>query len=299
MGGADIIPGVSGGTVALILGIYVRLVTAISHFDMTFVAHLRAGRWRQAAGHVDLRFLAALLSGILLGIASLATVMSYLLQHQLTLTLAAFFGLILASSLLVARSVPRWTGLAVLLASAGAAFAYWLVGQPFLAGTHSYSYLFFCGMVAICAMILPGISGAFILLIMGEYQYVAGVIRSLVHGQITVSHLLTLGVFGCGCALGLLGFSKLLRWLLARYHAETLAVLCGFMVGSLRRIWPFKQPLDPAADIQHGQWENIWPEAFDAQVGGAIAVGLAGIALVLLLDWLTRRYGSHHGPFES
>jgi putative membrane protein len=299
MGGADIIPGVSGGTVALILGIYVRLVTAISRFDITFLSYLKQRRWTQAAQHVDLRFLVALATGILVGIVSLATLMNYLLEHQLTLTLAAFFGLILASSFLVARSVRQWTLLGLLLAIAGICFAYWLVGQPFWGGKHTNFYLFFCGMVAICAMILPGISGAFILLIMGEYEYVTGIIRGIVHGNVQVALVITLVVFASGCAVGLLGFSKLLRWLLTRYHAQTLAVLCGFMIGSLRRIWPFKQPIGEAADLRHSQLENVLPDTLDQQVILAVALGLLAMAFVVFLDWLTRRLGARQSVAVS
>ncbi|NQT37428.1 MAG: DUF368 domain-containing protein, partial [Planctomycetes bacterium] len=192
MGGADIIPGVSGGTVALILGIYPRLVTAISHFDLTFLGHLRKRKWGQAAEHVDLRFLVALGTGILLAVATLATLMNYLLENQLQLTLAVFFGLILASSLLVARMIEQRDVLNFVLVAAGGALAYWLVAQPFMGGYSGRGYIFLCGMVAICAMILPGISGAFILLVMGKYDHILGVIRDLVHGQVTASHLLTL-----------------------------------------------------------------------------------------------------------
>jgi putative membrane protein len=291
MGGADIIPGVSGGTIALVLGIYVRLVTAISRFDLTLLGHVRSRRWREAARHVDLRFLVALGTGILIGIASLATLMNYLLEHQLVLTLAAFFGLILASSFLVARSVQSWTLLGVLLALAGAGFAYWLVGQPFMSGSHTYIYLFFCGTVAICAMILPGISGAFILLIMGEYEYVTGVIRGLTHGEISAAALMTLAVFASGCVIGLLVFSKILRWLLVRYQPQTLAVLCGFMLGSLRRIWPFKQLTGEPVDVKHSHLENVWPQALDGQVAGAVLLMLVGIGLVFVLDRLTRKGG--------
>jgi len=293
MGGADIVPGVSGGTVALIVGIYERLVTAISRFDLTFLGHLRRREWAAAASHVDLRFLAALGLGIGSGVVGLASLMNYLLSERPQPTLAAFFGLILASSFVVARSLERWNLAGLLLALAGGAFAYWLVVQPFMAGTHTSAYLFLCGTVAICAMILPGISGAFILLILGEYEYVTGVIRSLKSGQITPENVLALAVFGTGCAVGLLAFSKFLRWLLARYHAPTMALLCGFMIGSLRRIWPFKAESPGAADavdLKHQQLTNAWPEAFDAQVALALGMAVAAALFVLALDFLARRY---------
>ena len=205
--------------------------------------------------------------------------------------MSAFFGLILASSLIVARSIDRWNVPKIVLAAAGAAFAFWLVAQPFMKGAEGHGYLFFCGMVAICAMILPGISGAFILLIMGKYDYVTGVIRSLAKGDVTVEHVLTLVIFATGCVIGLLGFSKFLRWLLARYHGQTMAVLCGFMVGSLRRIWPYKEL--PASgeplNVKHSQLKNVLPETLDGEVVAAALLAIAAITLVLLLDWIARR----------
>jgi putative membrane protein len=293
MGGADIIPGVSGGTMALILGIYERLVTAISRFDLELLGHLRRREWAAAAGHVDLRFLVALGLGIGTGVVGLASLMNHLLNEHPQPTLAVFFGLILASSFVVARSLERWNLAGVLVAVAGGAFAFWLVVQPFMAGTNAYPYLFLCGVIAICAMILPGISGAFILLILGEYDYVTGVIRSLKSGHFTVENLLALAVFGAGCAVGLLAFSKFLRWLLARYHALTMALLCGFMLGSLRKIWPFKSQSPGATegvDLKHEQPANVWPEQFDAQVALALGLALAAVLFVLVLDYMGRRY---------
>ena len=294
MGGADIIPGVSGGTVALILGIYERLVRAISHFDLTLIGHLRRRRWAKAAAHCDLRFLVALGCGILAAIVGLASLMDYLLNQQTEPTLAVFFGLILASSFLVARQVDRWDAAKAALTAAGAVFAFWLVGQPFMNGVEGYNYMFFCGAVAICAMILPGISGSFILLIMGRYDYVLGVIRDLTKGEVTGESVKMLAVFAGGCMIGLLSFSKLLRWLLARFHAQTMAVLCGFMVGSLRKIWPFKDFKDVVSsadgvDLKHHQYPNVWPDAIDGSVVLAIALATAAVVFVLLLDRVSAR----------
>lgn len=288
MGTADAVPGVSGGTIALILGIYERLVTAISHCDTTLLGNLRRRQWAQAAGHVDLRFLVALLCGILVGLGGLATVMKYLLENQRGPTLAVFFGLICASSLLVARSLGRWNPQVAGWALAGAAFAFWLVGQPFMRGREGYAYLFFCGMVAICAMILPGISGSFILWIMGKYKYMIGVVSGLVHGDVTSERVVALMVFGCGAGIGLLGFSKFLRWLLARYHPQTMAVLCGFMAGSLRCLWPFQVRVEEAGVERY---LNVRPES-PGEVILAIGLAVLAAAFVLALDWISRRYAT-------
>jgi len=283
MGTADAVPGVSGGTVALILGIYERLVTAISRFDTTLLGRRQ---WAQAAAHVDLRFLATLFCGIMIGLGGLATVMRYLLENQRGPTLAVFFGLILASSLLVARSIGRWRPPLAAWALAGAVFAFWLVGQPFMSGREGYPYLFLCGVIAICAMILPGISGSFILWIMGKYKYMIGVVSGLVHGQFTWDNIAALLVFGCGAGIGLLGFSKFLRWLLARYHPQTMAVLCGFMAGSLRCLWPFQATVAGAGPEQYC---NVRPGSL-REVVVALLLAAVAAAFVLALDWLSRRH---------
>lgn len=292
MGAADIVPGVSGGTMALILGIYERLVTAISHVDRTFLGHLVKREWRAAVEHIDLRFLITLGCGILIGIVGLATLMNQLLEFHLQPTLAAFFGLILASSLIVARMIDRWNIPCFLFLLGGAGFSYWLVAQPFMTGVEGYPYLFLCGMIAICAMILPGISGAFILLILGKYHYVTGIIKDLAHLQVTLEHVLIIVVFASGCVVGLLGFSKFLRWLLARFHAPTMAILCGFMLGSLRRIWPFKIEVEGAlAEVKakNAEMINIWPESLDGSFWFAVGLAIIAFLLVVALDYASYR----------
>lgn len=286
MGSADIIPGVSGGTIALIVGIYERLVTAISHFDAQLVKLVAARRWKAAAEWVDLRFLITLGAGILTGVAALATLMHYLLEHQRSGTLAVFFGLILASALLVGRMVkPRDANhalLCTLAGAAGAVFAFWLVGLEAVQASDNLAYYFLCGMVAICAMILPGISGAFILLILGAYESVTKIIKDLTHLEFTAEGLMQLGTFAAGCAVGLIGFAKLLRWLLAHYHALTMAVLCGFMLGSLKRIWPFQIDTTPEVErLSLKRFELFMPDSWNAQ--RATCVMLAVVAFVSVL----------------
>jgi putative membrane protein len=296
MGGADIIPGVSGGTVALILGVYERLVSAISRFDSQLVVLLLRRDWKAAADHVDLRFLVALGGGIGLGIASLATLMHYLLDHQLQYTFSFFTGLILASSVLVAKMVRQWGLGNVLLLLAGAIGAYEVVGLPMMQSPpQSELYTFFCGMVGICAMILPGISGAFILLIMGKYKEITGLIKDFLHFQFSLEAVTTLVVFAAGMAVGLIAFSKFLKWLLARHEPQTMAVLCGFMVGSLRKLWPFKEDQTPEqAEFKLKEFVNVWPASFGGVFWTCIGLMVAAAALVLLLDFLTS--GSDHDP---
>jgi putative membrane protein len=295
MGGADVIPGVSGGTVALIVGIYERLVTAISHFDVKLVTLVRQRQWGRVAGHVDLRFLVALALGIGTAIVALGGLMNELLAGEATRppTLAAFFGMIVASTLIVARridvkSLDQWFGVVVLVAS-GAAFAWWITTLGERAVEPSLPYLFLCGMIGICAMILPGISGAYILLILGTYAHMTHILKALPKGQVDAANLAEVAVFAAGCAIGLLSFSKILRWLLAHQHWQTMAVLCGFMIGALRKIWPFQNDLTPnKTELKHKVYENMFPESFDGRVATVIVIAVVSMAAVFLLDWLGR-----------
>lgn len=286
MGAADIVPGVSGGTMALILGIYERLVTAISHVDLELLGHVRERRWADAFEHADIRFLIALLAGIGLGVVSLASLMHHLLEHEMSATFGLFFGLILASSWLVAKLIERWTPAEGVAAILGAIFAFWLTGLVPAAVDPSYPFVFVSGMVAICAMILPGISGAFVLLIFGMYYHITGLLKGLASGAITTEALLTVVVFGTGCVTGILVFSRVLRFLLERYHSITMAVLCGFMFGSLRKIYPFKVEIDFAVDKEFKEriFENVWPWQSPDGILLPVAMMALGIAVVLLLD---------------
>ena len=293
MGGADIIPGVSGGTVALILGIYERLVTAISRFDARLIQLLLGREWRAAAQYVDFRFLTSLGIGIGAGIVSLAGLMHYLLLNHHRATLAAFFGLIAASSWLVAKLVRTWRAAEVAAGIGGAVFAFWLVGLPLLTNPpDSTLYLFFCGMIAICAMILPGISGAFILVLLGKYAEVTGLVKGLVHGEISGAILLSLITFGLGCVIGLIGFSKLLKYLLARYESITMALLGGFMLGSLRKLWPFQTDLTPDIhELKHKLYEMrpLSEVSVTNELLPALLVVVLAAGLVLSLDYWAGR----------
>lgn len=289
MGGADIIPGVSGGTMALILGIYERWVFALSRFDVTLLRFVRRGEWLAAARHVDLRFLVTLGIGVGTGIVCLAGLMNYLLEHELQHTYAVFFGLILASSLLVFRMVQRWSPLIAGAAACGAVAAFVIVGLPlFKAPPAGDGYAFVTGMTAICATILPGISGAYIMVIMGKYEDITGLLRAMLHGDITLEGLGTLGAFALGAGIGLLVASKILRRLLARFETPTFAVLCGFMLGSLRKIWPFKLDLTPEIhEMKLKQFRNVWPDTIDGDIVLSLILAVVAFGFVLLLDKLT------------
>ncbi len=291
MGGADIVPGVSGGTVALIVGIYERLVTAISHFDFRLLDHLRHRRWQAAAGHLDARFLGSLAAGIASGFLLMTLLMSRLLGDPVSrsLTMAAFFGLILGSAIMVSlmiRVASVREGLfCLLIGLAGAGFAFGLGMLPEQTQTPSYAYIFLCASIAICAMILPGISGAMILLILGVYEHLAAIPGNLLRGREVTEGLLTIVVFGAGAAISLVLFSRLLRWLLKHYHQVTMALLCGFMIGALPQLWPFQQDLTPEiVEFKHKTFQPVWPDASDPHVLAATSIALAAMLLVLIVD---------------
>ena len=289
MGGADIVPGVSGGTVALILGVYGRLVTAVSRVDGTLLGHVKARRWRSAADYLDLRLLVPLGVGILTGVAILGSLMNTLLERHHQVTLGAFFGLIAASSLFVARLVPKWTGTAVAMVPLGALFGFLLVSLPGLDDPpDGLWYLFVCGSIGICAMILPGISGAFLLLILGVYHDIAGLIKSAVKLELATADLTKVAVFGAGLVFGILTFSKFLRWLLAVAESATLAFLCGLMLGSLRKLWPFQVELTAGQDLKFKErkFENLWIEdvPVDDRFWLTLGVAAVGAAVVIGLD---------------
>ena len=294
MGGADVIPGVSGGTVALILGIYQRLIEAVSRVDTTLLGHLKRGELSAAAKHLDLRFLVPLGLGIVTGVVTLGGVMHRLLTGPDTrgFTLAAFFGMIAASAFLVLRiaNLPRpqrRIGYSVVLMAAVVAFV--VTGLPPSQAELTPVYTFLSGMIGICAMILPGISGAYLLLVLGAYTPLTEILHRLPHGQITSADALTVVIFGAGCLSGLLTFSKVLRWLLRRHESWTLVVLCGLMVGALRKVWPFQRL---TGDAPHGAkdavYELVWPGQWDGQVLGCFAIAVCAGLLVMLVDWQVR-----------
>lgn len=279
MGAADVVPGVSGGTMAFITGIYDRLVGAIAAFDLQLLRLLRRGDWRGAWAHVDASFLLTLLAGILASVVSLAHAITRLLEQQPLLLWSFFSGLICASALLLVRRVSRWHGAARVGLVAGAALALAIGLSPALSLPALPLSFFLAGSLAICAMILPGISGSFILVLLGLYPAVLGAVRDL--------QWLTLLLFAGGAGCGLLLFSRLLHHLLARHHAATLATLTGFLVGSLPLLWPWKAP--PAGDAMR----LLLPWDYAARVGdpqwpACLLLALCGIAVVWLIE---RRWG--------
>lgn len=283
MGAADVVPGVSGGTVALIVGIYTRLINAIASFDLELLSLLGQRKIEKAAEHIDLRFLIALGAGIGTAIVSLAKLITWLILNKPVPTWSLFFGLILASTFLVYRMVKRWSLAPIAAAAAGAASAYWLSGLLPGEASHSYPVLFFSGMVAICAMILPGISGSFILVVLGQYLYVLTAIHE--------RNLLVLIVFAAGCGVGLIAFTKILKILLSKHLNPTMGALCGLMLGSLRKIWPFKVEAagQEMLKAKHRVQINFLPDAFDETTAWALGMAVLGIVAVAAIERLARK----------
>ncbi len=282
MGAADIIPGVSGGTIALITGIYTNLIRAIKSFDSRFVKLFVTGAFTEALAGLHLKFLLPLFTGIAVAVVSLARVMHYLLQHQPIPTWSLFFGLIAASIWLVGRQVPNWRGGTIAAFGAGTVAAYLLVSLIPINTPQDAWFIFGCGMVAICAMILPGISGAFILLILGKYEFITATLKN----PFVVDNIQIILIFGTGCVIGLAGFSRVLNYLLTRHNALTLAFLTGLMTGSMRKIWPWKTVLE--SKVIRGKLhvisdQPVLPETFNADLVGAVSLMLAGFFAVMLL----------------
>lgn len=239
MGAADVIPGVSGGTIAFITGIYDTFVTSLNNLNITAVKLLLSGKFKDFWRYINGGFLVALFSGIILSVLSLAHLMQYLLGAHPIETWGFFFGLIIASSIFILKGIKGWKVSSILLVIFGVALGATVCT---LSPTHTPDalwFIFISGMLAISAMILPGISGSFILLILGKYQYIMERISELTTGIEVASNLVVIATFVVGCVIGLLSFSKFLHWLLSKYQKGTILVMAGFILGSLVRVWPW------------------------------------------------------------
>ena len=232
MGGADVIPGVSGGTVAFITGIYDELIHSLKSIDVSTVQLLFKLQISEAWKKVNGNFLFAILAGILTSLLSLSKLMTYLLKTYPIQTWSFFMGLILVSSMLIFRDIKKWNLGIVLSVILGTSIAYLITILSPTETPTNLPFIFLCGALAICAMILPGISGAFILLLIGKYEFM---ITSLIQFNWPV-----IIVFAAGCFFGLTLFSKILGWVLQHYRYPTIGLLAGFMLGSLNKVWPWK-----------------------------------------------------------
>lgn len=286
MGAADVVPGVSGGTVAFITGIYEELINSLKSIDVQSIRLLTQFKIAEFWKKINGSFLVVLLSGIVTSLISLARLMTYLLDNHPILIWSFFFGLILVSAPLIMRDITRWTLGTVVSFIAGIIIAYLITVISPTETPTNLPFIFFCGALAICAMILPGISGAFILLLIGKYEYM---ITALIELNIPV-----ILVFVLGCFLGLLGFSRFLSWILTHYRFPTLALLAGFMIGSLNKVWPWKQVISfrlnhegmqvPAFDKSILPWDYFSKTGQDPQVFKAILCAALGVFLVVAIE---------------
>lgn len=287
MGGADVIPGVSGGTIALITGIYEELIDSIKSVDATALRLLLNFELQKLWQRINGAFLVTVFAGILFSIFSLAKLITYLLEYEPIILWSFFFGLILVSAFYVMPRQRKKAAYVFLML--GIITAYSITTLSPANTPEAYWFIFISGAIAICAMILPGISGSFILLLLGKYEYILGSVKSF--------DILTILIFGLGCVVGLISFSKFIHWLLQHYKVSTLAMLAGFMLGSLNKIWPWK--LDDSGRIwsaeSNSDFINISPYTFTSLTGSpnqlylAITFCLLGIAIVIVLEWIGRK----------
>jgi len=288
MGAADAVPGVSGGTIAFISGIYEELITTISNIKPSLITIWRQEGFKAFWTAINGSFLAALLTGIIISFVSFMRVAKYLLEHHPVLIWSFFFGLIVASIYYVAKQITRWRFATYLSIISGAIVAYYITTLPSMAGNNNNFFLFFAGAIAICAMILPGVSGSFILVVLGAYKALSDAIHDFDFKR--------LAIFILGAIIGLLSFSRILKWLFKNYHNLTMALLTGFILGSLNKVWPWKRVLSWRTDSEGLQVpfkeESVWPTAFDGepQIVFAILLMFAGFFAILLLEQL----GSKH-----
>jgi putative membrane protein len=292
MGAADVIPGVSGGTIAFITGIYERLINAIKNINFTNVKLLIKGKFKAFWTNIDGTFIAVLLSGIAVSFVSLAKLMTFLIESYPILVWSFFSGLIIASTIFVARSV-KWNVKTIAAFVIFTIIAFFITSpenSP-LNSNEEYWYIFVCGAIAICAMILPGISGSFILVLLGQYLFMMKALADF--------KLLIIGTFLCGAGIGIVMFSRVLSWLFKRFKIITLASLTGFMFGSLNKIWPWKSTLSTLID-QHGieqplSQKNILPSIYneltnnDSQFTTALFFALIGFILIFMIEFASKK----------
>ncbi|WP_106567926.1 DUF368 domain-containing protein [Cecembia rubra] len=274
MGAADLVPGVSGGSIALITGIYEQLLESIKSIDGKALSLLKRLEFKAFWKHINGRFLLTLLIGILTSIFTLSKIISYLMEEHPIPLWSFFSGLIVISALIILRDIQKWNLGVVFALLIGTGTAYLITGLPPTGSPDALWFVFVAGAIAICAMILPGISGSFLLLILGQYEKILLAVNQ--------KDVITLGLFALGCILGLLSFSRLISWLLKNYHAITIGLLSGFMLGSINKLWPWKQVISYRLNSKGLQQpfitENILPHHYLELTGQESLILYAALA---------------------
>jgi putative membrane protein len=291
MGAADIVPGVSGGSIALIAGIYQRLLDSINAFNLENLKHLKQLEVKRFYQSVNGSFLLSLFLGILTSVFALSKVITYLMKEHPIPLWSFFCGLILVSAFLILRGIKRWHLGVVLAVLIGSIIAFWVTNLPPTSSPDAKWFVFVAGAIAICAMILPGISGSFILLILGKYETILNAVSE--------KDVFTLALFASGCVVGLLSFSRVVSYLLRKFHSATIGLLSGFMLGSVNELWPWKVVTawrtSSSGEQKPFLTENVFPSEYLTQVGKepllatAVAAFVFGIGIVLFIEWLAAK----------
>lgn len=294
MGGADVVPGVSGGTIAFITGIYETLLDSIKSVDLQALNYLKKFQIKALWAHINGTFLVVLFAGIITSFLSLSKVITYLLDTYPIQLWSFFFGLIIISALMVLREIKKWDVGVFIAIILGVAIAYFITGAVPSETNDSPWFLFIIGAVAICAMILPGISGSFIVLLFGKYEFMMAALKDRNIGDILI--------FMAGCVVGILSFARVISWLFKKYHNLTIGVLSGFMIGALNKVWPWKETIKTYVDrhdVVKPLYEvNVLPNDYLIKTGiephfiEAIGFAAAGFFIVLFIDrlaaWLSK-----------
>lgn len=300
MGAADVVPGVSGGTIAFITGIYEELINSLTNINGKAFKKLTSEGIGSFWKHINGNFFLALFIGIAISVFSLAKLVSFLLEDYPVLLWSFFFGLVLASAWLVLRTITKWNGSSIIGLLIGIVVAGFISLLQTTSDGASLGYVFISGAIAICAMILPGISGAFILVLLGSYNVIIDGIKEL--------NLSVVAVFGAGCVIGLLAFSRLLKYLFTHFKNFVLALLSGFLIGSLIKIWPWKNRVGDEPIVVHSDGKedymmtNVFPSDFiceskideiicGAQLGGALVMFLLGLTIILVMGIIAPKKG--------
>lgn len=291
MGAADVVPGVSGGTIAFISGIYEELIGSIKSVDIDAIKLLLSLRIREFWQKINGNFLLALFCGIALSILSLAKVMTYLLENHPILIWSFFFGLIVASSALIFKEIRKFNLLSAAAIIIGAIAAYFITVMSPAQTPNNWWFIVLCGAIAICAMILPGISGSFLLLLMGKYLYILTALSSF--------DVVVITLFAAGAVIGIISFSHALSWLLKNFHTATVSLLTGFMIGSLNKVWPWKEVIQTTVN-SHGKLvplveRNISPLQYEAingetsQLLFAVVMAVVGFTTIYIVERVGRK----------
>jgi len=292
MGAANVIPGVSGGTIALITGIFERLINAIKSFNITAIKLLFKAKFKEFVIHTDLKFLISLFIGVFIAIVSLARLFDYLFENYPVYIWAYFFGLVLASVYFVGKTISKWTKSVIITFIIGAAIAILISVLSPASENRNFFYMILCGIASICSMILPGLSGSFILMLMGNYQLVA--IDAINNADFSV--LLPLVI---GAVVGLLAFSHFLSWIFKKYRNETISILTGFILGSLSILWPWQNEsylkdilgnfvLKANGDKIVEHYEKYMPVSFNTEVILAIVFVIVGMISIWAIEKLAK-----------